>query len=170
MVARGMDISNLQSFLFHLKANCKGLILSEVQIDDAELDKIEKTIPKILPPYTGILQCHEVVWVKPHTFLDIRKLTCLSCSPSKAQLICDQDLKIISMFAGYPDSVYDAKCFTPLNGQFSLIFGANLDLAECDPSQFIHVMGSSQGLPTCIALPHTHNCSLEHAAAACPKR
>ncbi|CAH0550600.1 unnamed protein product [Brassicogethes aeneus] len=83
IVARGTDIHNLQSFLFHLKANCKGIFLFKVQLDDSELEKIEEKIPKILPTYKGVLQCHEVVWSKQHTFLDIRKLTCLSCSPSK---------------------------------------------------------------------------------------
>ncbi|VEN35157.1 unnamed protein product, partial [Callosobruchus maculatus] len=50
------------------------------KLEEPVLRHIETYLPRNLPFFKGILQCHEVVWSKRKSWLDIRTLTCLNCS------------------------------------------------------------------------------------------
>nr|CAI5851142.1 unnamed protein product [Callosobruchus analis] len=65
-----------------MKKNCKMVETVGLHLEETVTKDVGRYLSETLPPFKGILKCHELVCAKGIPFLDVRKLTCLDCLPS----------------------------------------------------------------------------------------
>lgn len=78
-VANGKDITDINSFIECMKANCKGIVV--IPIDDEYVPEIQNIAnANKVHPFKGTFKIHQVSWsaMEPYV-LHVRRLSCISC-------------------------------------------------------------------------------------------
>lgn len=81
LVARGLDISSFDHFLFELRKRCQGVEI--IPILKKDIDNLVNVNPINLETFKGTLKVHEITWSeKRGDILQARRLSCLDCDSS----------------------------------------------------------------------------------------
>lgn len=76
IVARGIDIPDLNTFMEQLKINCKGIKM--FQVSEKEIDEIN--FEEVIPTFAGTLKTHQISCCEDSAnVINIRRLTCCEC-------------------------------------------------------------------------------------------
>lgn len=84
IVARGIDIPDLNTLMEQLKINCKGIKI--LQVPEKEIDEIN--FEEVIPTFAGTLKTHQISWCEDSArVINIRRLYALCSHAVNARLI-----------------------------------------------------------------------------------